>query len=160
MTMTTFQLALPDNTEFEGKFDFEFENQTYDENNFPSPPVLLRQTCWGDYNSHTPRGENLPSPPPLLRENCLGEFYPPLEEQLSKIYKLNTGNLYGFKENFSVHSKKRIEHSVLITGTFLRYKNLKVFEFIVDGKVLEFNYRNFSRWHNPTLFLVVGEELV
>jgi hypothetical protein len=73
---------------------------------------------------------------------------------------LNTGNVYSFKENYSLYSKDRIEYSVLITGTFLRYKNLKVFEFIVDGAVVEFSYRNFSQWHNPTLFLVVGEELV
>jgi len=141
--MTTFQLALP-----------EFVH-SYDENNLPSPPVLSRQSCWDSVGS-----EDSLSPPLLLRQNCNNEFCPPLEQQLAKIYKLNTGNVYSFKENYSLCSKDRIEYSVLITGTFLRYKNLKVFEFIVDGAVVEFSYRNFSQWHNPTLFLVVGEELV
>jgi len=141
--MTSFQLAFP-----------EFV-KSYDENNIPSPPALSRQSCLDMVVC-----EDSLSPPPLLRFNCNSEFCPPLEQQLVKIYKLNTGNVYSFKENYSLCSKVRIEHSVLITGTFLRYKNLKVFEFIVDGSVVEFNYRNFSRWHNPTLFLVVGEELV
>jgi hypothetical protein len=141
--MATFQLALP-----------EFV-QSYDENNLPSPPTLSRQSCWDRAGSEDPL-----SPPPLLRQNCNSEFCPPLEQQLVKIYKLNTGNVYSFKENYSLYSKERIEHSVLITATFLCYKNLTVFEFIVDGTVVEFSYRNFSQWHNPTLFLVVGEELV
>jgi hypothetical protein len=125
--MATFQLALP-----------EFVD-SYHENNLPSPPVLSRQSCWD-----SARSEDSLSPPLLLRQNCNSEFCPPLEQQLSKIYKLNTGNVYSFKENYSLSSKDRIEYSVLITGTFLRYKNLKAFEFIVDGAVVEFSYRNFS----------------
>ena len=141
--MATFQLAFP-------KFV-----PSYDENNLPSPPALSRQSCWDRAEN-----EGSLSPPLLLRQNCNSEFCPPLEQQLAKIYKLNTGNIYSFKENYSLYSKERIEHSVLVTATFLRYKNLTVFEFIVDGVLVEFNYKNFSQWHNPTLFLVVGEELV
>jgi hypothetical protein len=122
--------------------------------------LTLPDNISGEFESKTPHSENLPSPPPLLRQNCNREFYPPLEQQLTKIYKLETGKVYSFKENFSLHSRKRIENPVLITGTFVSFKNINIFEFIVDGNLIEVNYRNFSNWHNPTLFLVLGEELV
>jgi len=122
--------------------------------------VHLLDNISGEFESKTPHSENLPSPPPLLRQNCNRDYCPPLEQQLTKIYKLETGKVYSFKENFSLHSRKRIENPVLITGTFVSFKNINIFEFIVDGNLIEVNYRNFSNWHNPTLFLVLGEELV
>jgi len=91
--------------------------------------------------------EEIPSPPPLLRMDCLSRYSPPFEEQMTRIYKLIPGKVYTFKQYYALHSREIEDHPLEITGTFSEFHNFKVFWFIVDGELLEVNYRNFSYWH-------------
>ena len=118
--MTTFQLNLPDASLYEFNVD----------------------VCETPYEE----GE-LPSPPPLFRMNCLNEYSPPFEVQMSRIYKLVKGNVYTFKVCYSLHSRECVEDPEEITGVFVKFHTTKVFWFIVEGELVEVNYRNFCGWH-------------
>jgi len=118
--MATFQLNLPETSLYEFNVD----------------------VCETPYED-----DDIPSPPPLFRMNCLSEYSPPLEEQMSKIYKLDKGNVYTFKVFYSLHSRDCEEFPEEITGIFVKFHTIKVFWFIVDGELIEVNYRNFCGWH-------------
>jgi hypothetical protein len=95
--------------------------------------------------------DEIPSPPPLLRMNCLNNYSPPFQEQMSRIYKLYPGEIYTFKQNYLLHSKEPVYNPIEIKGVFIEFHNTKVFWFMVDGELVEINYRNFSGWHTTDL---------
>ena len=118
--MTTFQLNLPEISLYEFNVD----------------------VCETPYEE-----DEIPSPPPLFRMNCLNELNPPFGEQMSRNYKLIPGNTYTFKLHYLLHSRDPEENPIEITGVFSKFHTRKVFWFIVNGELIEVNYRNFSDWH-------------